>query len=389
MKLTARSPLRLMAFLGSLLCVLAALAGTDSTASAATFAATTPATAKLAPSYLMNFDNLTYSTTSTGSLSGMSVGKSGEVSGEMTVNPPLYGTSTLSGTLKGATITFSAGDGDYTGTVNASTRQISGTYTYPGQNGVWKATPASQCDINGTCPPAKCTKPYEQPASWNTERVASPIPGIAGYIEPINVIISACSTVPLSDIEGALGNWSTVNDATSITFHTFHFKCISPEKADVAGVGYVTQDAAWRLKGCVGGNALSVPGLENHVRIWNQPAKEGDSFGAWFITASYETACVSIKGKLYSFFDKGSHITSGMHFFHCVDGGAGSLHANGYDRGAEDFTNAVVAAAHAWNWKVSEREVTRPIRAGQDVGEDGVKFNGTVYVLTVTLPVNQ
>jgi hypothetical protein len=388
MKLIARPPLRLIAVFASLLCVFAALAGAVPAASAATSGATASTVARLSPSYLMNFDNLTYSETSTGSLSGMSVSKSGDVSGEMTVNPPLYGTSALSGTLKGDTITFTAADGDYTGTVNASTQQISGTYTYPGQNGVWKATPASQCDINGTCPPPKCTKPYEQPASWDTERVASPVPGIAGYIEPINVIISACSTVPLSDIEAALGNWSTVSDATSVTFHSFHFKCISPEKADVAGRGYVTQDAAWRLKGCVGGNVLSVTGLENHVRIWNQPSKEGDSFGAWFITASYETACVSIGGKLYSFFDKGSHITSDMHFFHCVDGGAGTLHTNGYDRGAQDLTDAVAAAAHAWNWNVSVHAITRPISDGQDVGEDGAKFDSTVYVLTVTLPAN-
>jgi len=388
MKLTARPLPRLLAFLASLLCVLAALAGTVPAARAATSGATAPAVAKLAPSYLMYFDNLTYSTTSTGSLTSMSVDKSGKVSGYMTVNPPLYGTSALSGTLKGATITFSAGGGDYTGTVNASTRQISGTYTYPGQNGVWKATPASRCEINGTCPPPKCTKPYEQPVSWNTERVTSPVPGLADYIEPINVIISACSTVPLSDIQAALGHWSTVSDTTDITFHTFRIACISQEKANVAGRGYVTQNVAWRLGGCLGGNVLSVAGLENHVRIWNQPAKEGDSFGAWFITASYETACVSLNLKLFTLSSKDKHPTSAMKFWHCVDGGPGSFFSDGYDRGAKDFAGDVLAAAHAWNWNVSEHKITRPISGGHDVGEDGVKFNGTVYVLTVTLPAN-
>ena len=125
--LAARPSPRLLALLASLLGVFAALAGTVQAARATTSGATAPAVARLAPSYLMYFDNLTYSTTSTGSLTSMSVNKSGKISGDMTVNPPLYGTSALSGTLKGATITFSAGDGDYTGTVNASTRQISGT----------------------------------------------------------------------------------------------------------------------------------------------------------------------------------------------------------------------------------------------------------------------
>jgi hypothetical protein len=78
------------------------------------------------------------------------------------------------------------------------------------------------------------------------------------------VIISACSTVPLSDIKVALGNWSTVLDTTSIVFHTFPIRCISAEKANIAGRGYLTQDLAWRLSGCLGGNARSVVGLENH-----------------------------------------------------------------------------------------------------------------------------
>ncbi len=387
MKVTTHPP-RLIALLACLLCVFAALAGAVPAARATTTEATAPAAAKLAPSYLMYFDNLTYSTTSTGSLTSMSANQSGKVSGEMTVNPPLYGTSALSGTLKGATIKFSASGGSYTGTVDASTRQISGSYTYPGQNGVWKATPASQCEINGTCPPPKCTKPYRQPVSWNTQRVGSPVPGLAGYIEPVNVIISACSTVPLSDIKAALGNWSTVLDTTSIVFHTFPIKCISAEKADVAGRGYVTQNLAWRLGGCLGGNARSVAGLENHVRIWNQPAKEGASFGAWFIAASYETACVSAKRKLYTLKSVVTHLTRGMKLWHCVDGGPGSFGTNGYDRGAKDFAGAVVAAARAWDWKVSEKAITRPITSGHNVGEDGVKFNGTVYVLTITLPVN-
>jgi hypothetical protein len=73
-----------------------------------------------------------------------------------------------------------------------------------------------------------------------------------------------------------------------------------------------------------------------------------------------------------------------MHFFHCVDGGPGSFDTDGYDRGAKDFAHAVVLAAQQKGWKITEATVTRPVAEDHNVGEDGVKFNGTVYVLTVT-----
>jgi hypothetical protein len=198
------------------------------------------------------------------------------------------------------------------------------------------------------------------------------------------VIISACSTVPLSQIQGALKDWDTVSDKTEVKFDTYQVYCISPEEADVAGHGYVTQAAAWRLDGCLGGNGDSLDGSENHVRIWNQPSKEGDSFGAWFLTASYETACVSDKGKLYTFKSVLKHLSKSMKLFHCVDGGPGSYGTDGYDRGAKDFAGAVAAAARAWGWNVTEQTISRPVSEGHNVGEDGVKFNGTLYVLTIT-----
>jgi len=122
--------------------VLLAMAGAVPAASAVTPKA--PASSGLASSYAMNFDNLTYSTTADGSLSDISVDASGDVTGTMTVDPPLEGTGPLTGTLSDGTFTFTVGDGDYTGTVDATTLAISGTYTYPGQNGTWTATPAAE-----------------------------------------------------------------------------------------------------------------------------------------------------------------------------------------------------------------------------------------------------
>ncbi|HEY6786531.1 MAG TPA: hypothetical protein VI365_04390 [Trebonia sp.] len=119
------------------------------------------------------------------------------------------------------------------------------------------------------------------------------------------------------------------------------------------------------------------------MRIWNQPA-EDSSAGAWFVTASYETACLAINHKLFTLKSEEKRVKSTMKFWHCVDGGPGSFGSDGYDRGAKDFANAVAGAARKQGWNVSEKTITRPITGGQDVGEDGVKFNGTVYVLTVT-----
>ena len=252
------------------------------------------------------------------------------------------------------------------------------------QSAATAAAPASSASASGaaTVSPA-CATDYRQPASWNTGRTVSKTPGIADYIEPLNVVISACSTVPLADIQAALGDWKTEYAATEVTLAKVHLACISPETADVTGHGYVTQQKSWRYQGCAAGNLLSLTGREGHVRLWNQPVP-GSRYGAWFIAASYETACASVAGKLYPLAGKGSHPASGASIFHCINGGPGSLGTDGYDGGAKTFAGDVVQAARDKGWTVTEKTVTRPVAAGQDTGEDGVKFSGTVYVLTLT-----
>ena len=230
---------------------------------------------------------------------------------------------------------------------------------------------------------SRCAKEYSQPASWDTGKTVSQTAGIADYIEPLNVVISACSTVPLSAIQAALEDWDTVYTTTVVSLEHVHVACISAEKADVTGHGYVTQQQSWRYQGCTGGNALSLSGREGHVRLWHQPVA-GSQYGAWFIAASYETACASVNGKLYPLAGKGSHAAKGASVFHCVDGGPGSDGTNGYDRGAQDFAGDVVRAAHAKGWAATGKTVTRPVASGQNAGEDAAKFTGTVYVLTVT-----
>jgi hypothetical protein len=382
MKLADRPPLRLLAFVVSLLTVVLGL-GMAQPVSASSASSAAEPTAVLAGSYSLTFNNTTYWVGSDGSFENLKETTAGKITGTEVVNPPLYGGGSLKGEIKGSSITFTVTSpqpnpcdctvADYTGTVSAN-GDLSGDYTAYNDGGAQSGT--------WTASTSKCTKPYSQQASWDTERVASDVPGIADYTEPINVIISACSTVLLSDIQAALGNWDTISP-TWDDVDGLHFKCISPEKADVAGHGYVTENVAWRLDGCAWGNALSLVGTENHVRIWNQPA-EDSSVGAWFVTASYETACLAVNLKLFTLKSEEKHVKSSMKFWHCVDGGPGSFGSDGYGRGAKDFANAVVGAARRQGWNVSEKTITRPITGGQDVGEDGVKFNGTVYVLTVT-----
>jgi len=232
---------------------------------------------------------------------------------------------------------------------------------------------------------AGCTADYCDPASWDTARASTPLKQIPPFVEPLNVVISAKSTVSLADIQQALGRWKTVSTATMVSITGIHLKCISSENADVAGGGYVPQRVAWRLGGCIDGNDLSLAGNEDHVRIWNQPVP-GSRYGAWFIAASYETLCLVRNGALRA--ASTDRLYAALHpgdAYHCVDGGPGSIHAahpDGYDDAAADFAAAVAGAARSRGWQVSRRTITVP--RGATSGEGGVPFSPTAYVLTVT-----
>jgi hypothetical protein len=232
---------------------------------------------------------------------------------------------------------------------------------------------------------SSCDGDYCEPADWDTARASTPLSQIPPFVEPLNVVISARSTVSLAGIQQALGKWKTVSTVTSVNLGGIRLKCISPEMADVAGGGYVPQHVAWRLGGCTGGNELSISGNEDHARIWNQPVA-GSQYGAWFIAASYETMCLVRNGQLQTASaNKAYAVLHPGSAYHCVDGGPGSFHVthpDGYDDAAEDFTAAIVAAAKSRGWQVSQRTVA--VKRGASSGEGGVPFNATVHVLTVT-----
>jgi hypothetical protein len=234
-------------------------------------------------------------------------------------------------------------------------------------------------------PTANCSADYCAPANWDTAKASTPLKQIAPFVEPLNVVISARSTVSLAAIQKALVDWDTVSTATKVNLSGIHLKCISSEQANVTGQGFIAQQVAWRLGGCLHGNDLSLSGNEDHVRIWNQPVA-GSQYGAWFIAASYETMCLVKNGQLVTAStDKSYAALHPAGDYHCVDGGPGTFHAlhpDGYDDGAKAFVAAIAAAAHGKGWQIRQRNVT--VTRAEHAGEGGVTFDNNVYLLTVT-----
>jgi hypothetical protein len=219
---------------------------------------------------------------------------------------------------------------------------------------------------------------YNAPSHWTT----NPVGGLTPGVDPLNVVISNCSNVPLATIESAMGHWGTVSTS-----------CISPEQANVAGSGFAAQQQSWRLEtvggvigSCLTGNILSLDGTENHARLWHQPAV-GTPSGAWFVAASYETLCVNIDGTMrparnYSAAQLLLDAARGL-AWHCIDGSQGSIGTDGYNRGARDFVAAIQAAASAQNWNVSVQTISTPAGKGEGAAGTGVPYSGTVYVVSV------
>ncbi|MCL2583255.1 MAG: hypothetical protein FWE35_12450 [Streptosporangiales bacterium] len=230
-----------------------------------------------------------------------------------------------------------------------------------------------------------CDADYCAPASWDTGPSPSPFPQIKSFREPVNVVLSAQSTVSLSALQKALAHWKNVSAATKVSVSGIHMMCISTEQADVTGSRYAPMQQAWRLDGCLHGNELSVSGKEGHVRMWHQPVP-GSRGGAWFIAASYETMCVVRDGRLQPV--KSNKLYAVLHSsesYHCVNGGPGSItshYANGYDDGASAFVADITQAAKAQGWHVGQQTLT--VQRNAHAGEGGVPFSDDVDLLTVT-----
>jgi sugar lactone lactonase YvrE len=231
-------------------------------------------------------------------------------------------------------------------------------------------------------PRETCTIDYCVPRDWNAHP-GKDLPAVVqndkllNRDEPLNVIFSAASDVKIDGILSALADsggvpWRTVGRGT------FPPACMSVESADVNGAGRIPQEHSWRVGGCIEGNLLSRSGDENHARLWAQRVPSSGK-QAWFATVSLETACLVLKDELHiAYGDWRGHLGRP---WHCVNGGPGSIRGkkNGYDMGARDLVNHVCAAAERRGWYASFRK--DPRRAG--VGQNGVRYSGSVYVLRV------
>jgi hypothetical protein len=104
----------------------------------------------LASTYTMSFDNLTYDIQTDGSLTDVTEDQDGNIRGQMTVGPRLFGTGPFTGTFADDTIDFDGvQNGVYTGTIDAH-GVLSGTYTYLSQQGRWTATPTNVSTSDGS-----------------------------------------------------------------------------------------------------------------------------------------------------------------------------------------------------------------------------------------------
>lgn len=234
---------------------------------------------------------------------------------------------------------------------------------------------------------------YCIPQDWDVHTPADAL--VAGQ-EPLNVVLSARSTVPVTEILGAMKAWTQVPIGT---LHTNPTGCMSAEFGDVTGTGAVPQSQSWRLSigigrhvanGCLGGNVLSFVGDENHARLWSRPISGSQVGGATFIAASFETTCVVFRDTDIVPLRQVYFTVTTPNLWHCVDGSEGSYGSDGYNTGAEAFVLDLEEAAHAHKWTVTTRLDPRAAGAGgtgANAGAGmglGVGYDGLVEVVTVT-----
>jgi hypothetical protein len=107
-----------------------------------------PSRVQLDSTYAMEDHNLTVDESSVGELTHVTESSNGEIAGQFTVDPPLYGTGPFKGTVRGSSISFTVPTGlILSGQLN-SQGAMSGTYVSvrggsvaSGQKGTWRASP--------------------------------------------------------------------------------------------------------------------------------------------------------------------------------------------------------------------------------------------------------
>jgi hypothetical protein len=89
-------------------------------------------------------------------------------------------------------------------------------------SGSGPATASAQASV--TVPLACSAADYCPPADWDTAKAPTPLTQIAPFAEPLNVVISAKSTVSLTALQQAMDKWKTVSTATSVSAAGTHLR---------------------------------------------------------------------------------------------------------------------------------------------------------------------
>lgn len=197
---------------------------------------------------------------------------------------------------------------------------------------------------------------FDAPHDWNVSTAAgSPSPGV----EPLNVIITGDSNVPLNTIlarmehvvhrGGVVKEWLRVGTGTGLLDAPISGACISAETATVSpdGRGTIPQIESLRVDGCAG---IAEWG-ENHARMWIQT-----SSGAAFFAVSREEPCLL-----------------GVRPWHCIE-------SDGYNRGRDELVDDLKKAGENQGWAVDCKDVERP----SGVGLNGVAFDAVATACAIT-----
>jgi len=197
---------------------------------------------------------------------------------------------------------------------------------------------------------------YEAPLSWNAYSDSNP------NGDPINIIISGKSNVPIGQILNALGN-SQAGGWGQGPISTEYFDPGLGSK----GQDYGLRQGGWEteLNGPILFGATQDPSTLtpiDHLRDWQQPGT-----GASFILASQEYFTVKQTPDF-----AGGIIPHPWH----------SIWPGGYDGGRDQLLQELQTVANVNHWHMTEQWTNDP--EGPGVGSDNVSYDGRVAVVTMT-----
>lgn len=255
--------------------------GTAVTPASGTAVAAATHAAGLATTYDTTYDNFTYGISSVGNLTQVTENAAGDITGQLTVDPPLYGSGPFTGTVNGNAIKFtvesdSPNPGNATSVVLTGTiglqGSLSGTYIAytsdgrPAQNGNWTATPLTKTKPTpSACSTATATYDADQKAlealqSAADDDAALVKQDIAALTGAVDDIPSSVAELYVEDIRKIILN--SMDPETTGLFSdladTFFQRAAALESAEAAQAGAILDILNSKLIPVLGLPALAV-----------------------------------------------------------------------------------------------------------------------------------